>query len=39
MKASSGTPIAECERQLAADSFRVRRLVAHWLEQGALVAI
>ena len=39
MKASCGTPVAECERQLAADSFRVRRLVAHWLEQGALVAI
>jgi hypothetical protein len=38
IKASSGANIAECERQLATDSFRVRRLVAHWLEQGALVA-
>jgi len=38
MKASSGANIAECERQLATDSYRVRRLVAHWLEQGALVA-
>jgi hypothetical protein len=37
IKASSGSSIAECERQLATDSFRVRRLVAHWLEQGALV--
>ncbi|MEA2237846.1 MAG: hypothetical protein QOC81_2570 [Thermoanaerobaculia bacterium] len=37
LKASSGTSIAECERQLATDSFRVRRLVAHWLERGALV--
>lgn len=38
LKASSGANIAECERQLATDSYRVRRLVAHWLEQGALVA-
>ena len=38
IKASSGANIAECERQLATDSYRVRRLVAHWLEQGALVA-
>ena len=38
LRASSGANIAECERQLATDSFRVRRLVAHWLEQGALVA-
>jgi hypothetical protein len=37
IKASSGANIAECERQLTTDSFRVRRLVAHWLEQGALV--
>jgi Domain of unknown function (DUF4388) len=37
IKASSGASIAECERQVATDSFRVRRLVAHWLEQGALV--
>ena len=39
IKASSGASIAECERQLATDSFRVRRLVAHWLEQGALVPL
>jgi hypothetical protein len=36
IKASSGTSIAECERQLTSDSFRIRRLVAHWLERGAL---
>jgi len=38
IKASSGANIADCERQLATDSYRVRRLVAHWLEQGALVS-
>ncbi|HKS24773.1 MAG TPA: DUF4388 domain-containing protein [Thermoanaerobaculia bacterium] len=38
LKASAGTPVAECERALAADSYRVRRLIAHWIEQGALVA-
>ena len=39
IKASSGANIADCERQLATDSYRVRRLVAHWLEQGALAAM
>jgi len=39
IKASSGASIADCERQLATDSFRVRRLVAHWLEQGALATM
>lgn len=39
MKASSGLPVAECERQLSTDGFRVRRLVAHWVEHGALVAL
>ncbi len=38
MKASSGSPIVEWERDLPTDPFRVRRLVAHWLEQGALAA-
>jgi hypothetical protein len=37
LKASSATPVAECERTLPADSYRVRRLIAHWIEQGALV--
>ena len=38
LKASSGLTVADCERQIATDSFRVRRLVAHWLERGALIA-
>ncbi|HEV2719263.1 MAG TPA: DUF4388 domain-containing protein [Thermoanaerobaculia bacterium] len=39
LKASSGTPVAECEHALPADSYRVRRLIAHWIEQGALVTL
>ncbi len=39
MKASGGANVAECERQIAADSFRIRRLLGHWLEEGALVAV
>lgn len=38
MKAVSGAPVGEWERQLATDAYRVRRLVTHWLEQGALTA-
>lgn len=38
VRASSGLPIVECERQILVDTFRIRRLVAHWLEKGALVA-
>jgi len=38
LSASSGTPVAECERQVLTDAYRVRRLIAHWLERGALVA-
>lgn len=38
MKAATGATIAECERELPIDTYRVRRLVAHWLEQGALVS-
>lgn len=38
MKAISGTPVGEWERQLATDAYRVRRLLTHWLEQGALTA-
>jgi hypothetical protein len=37
LKAAAGTPVSEWERELATDPYRVRRLVAHWLEQGALV--
>ena len=36
VKASSGTRIADCERQIAVDSYRVRRLVSRWVEEGAL---
>jgi len=38
LKASSGARIGEWERELPVDCYRVRRLVAHWVEQGALVA-
>jgi len=38
MKASSGTTVIEVEKAIAADSYRIRRLLAQWLEQGALVA-
>jgi hypothetical protein len=38
MAASKETTVAECERQVATDSYRIRRLLSHWLEQGALVA-
>jgi len=39
LKACSGGPVAEWERQVPTDGYRVRRLVAHWLEEGALVAV
>jgi hypothetical protein len=38
MSASSGKSVIECEHQVAADAYRIRRLIAHWVEQGALVA-
>jgi len=38
LAASSGMAVTECERKVASDAYRVRRLVAHWLERGALVA-
>jgi len=38
LKASSGTKIGEWEREIPSDCYRIRRLVVHWLEQGALVA-
>lgn len=38
MKASSGAAVGQWEREMATDSYRIRRLVAHWLEQGALVS-
>jgi hypothetical protein len=36
VKATTGRPIATWENEIAADAYRVRRLVAHWLEEGAL---
>jgi Domain of unknown function (DUF4388) len=36
VKAASGARIADWEQQISADVFRVRRLVARWLEEGAL---
>ncbi|HEX7705495.1 MAG TPA: DUF4388 domain-containing protein [Thermoanaerobaculia bacterium] len=38
LKAVSGLPVRDVERQVATDSFRVRRLIAHWVEHGSLVA-
>jgi hypothetical protein len=37
IKASAGTTVGEWAGQVNTDSYRVRRLVAHWLETGALV--
>ena len=36
LKASSGSRIAEWEPQVGADAYRIRRLVARWIEEGAL---
>jgi Domain of unknown function (DUF4388) len=36
LKASSGSRIADWEPQIGADSYRIRRLVARWVEEGAL---
>jgi Domain of unknown function (DUF4388) len=36
VKASSGASVGAWESQMPADAFRVRRLIAHWMEQGAL---
>ena len=35
-KAAAGMSPRKCEIELATDSYRVRRLFAHWLETGAL---
>jgi hypothetical protein len=37
-KAAKGATPLQCEAGLAADSYRVRRLLAHWVEEGALKA-
>jgi hypothetical protein len=36
VQASSGTAVGAWEPQIPIDPYRVRRLVAHWMEQGAL---
>ena len=36
VKATAGTPVGQWESQIAADAYRVRRVLAHWLEEGAL---
>lgn len=35
-KAAEGTSPASCEKALHVDSYRVRRLFAHWVEEGSL---
>ncbi|MEO6324727.1 MAG: DUF4388 domain-containing protein [Thermoanaerobaculia bacterium] len=35
---AAGTQLREIERQLATDTYRCSRLMAHWIEEGALVA-
>jgi hypothetical protein len=34
----SGATPARCERKFPVDSYRIRRLLAHWVEKGALLA-
>jgi hypothetical protein len=36
MKASTGAPPAEWEHQVPVDSYRIWRLLAYWVETGAL---
>jgi hypothetical protein len=36
--ALSGTPPRQCESEVPVDAYRVRRLLAHWVEEGALSA-
>ncbi|MBC8647543.1 MAG: DUF4388 domain-containing protein [Thermoanaerobaculia bacterium] len=36
MTASKGATPLECEASVAADCFRIRRLLVHWVESGAL---
>jgi len=38
VNACKGARVAEWEPQIAADSYRIRRLLAHWVDQGALQA-
>jgi hypothetical protein len=36
VKAASGAPLRDWEPQVAADGYRVRKLIARWMEEGAL---
>ncbi len=35
-RGAAGAPALECEAGLAIDSFRARRMLAHWVEEGSL---
>lgn len=35
-RARGGTPAIVCEREIPTDAFRIRRLLAFWVEQGSL---
>jgi hypothetical protein len=35
-RAASGAPAVECEAGLVVDSYRTRRILAHWVEEGSL---
>ncbi len=35
-RARGGTPALLCEREVPTDAYRIRRLLAHWVEQGSL---
>jgi hypothetical protein len=35
-RASRGATPRECEAEIKTDAYRIRRLLAHWVEQGAL---
>jgi hypothetical protein len=35
-RVSRGATPLECETEIRCDAYRIRRLLAHWVEQGAL---
>jgi hypothetical protein len=35
-KIAAGVSVQNCEAELPVDGYHVRRLVAHWMEEGAL---
>ena len=35
-RVSRGATARECEAEVHTDAYRIRRLLAHWVEQGAL---